>query len=616
LKKYEKQVQQAYLDSEKEVLKKIEANYRDALNEIDDKIAMLLARQDADMQHVIYQVEYQKALKGQIQGILDTLQANEFETVSEYLAAAYEDGYIGTMYSLQSQGVPLVIPIDQEQVVNALQNETNLSENLYKSFDMADLKKKISGEISRGIATAAMYSEIARNIEGYARISKNNAMRIARTEAHRIQCRATMDACNKAKDKGADVVKQWDASLDGRTRDSHRHVDGEIRELDEKFSNGLMYPGDPSGRAEEVINCRCALLQRAKWALGNDYTKWAEDAPIEISDDGTTQFVNIKAKDYNDFKKQYMKASERVRSSVQKIKPTNKVGEEIQFDWKGQEEKHSKQQQIISELSNEYNTRLQKVTVGAHQAAGSVDMSGSTMRLNTVHPNDAIHEFAHTLASTDADKYGLTQDADFWKEIRKIRTAYRKDVGDDVRRQISSYEHSSKKLDEFMAEAFTQSRMSELGLELPEKYGSDLTYSKQVLEVVDKYFKKTPLENVGKSSTIKANTVKDAITSGKVSVTVNADKQNRHIKGSSGYIEGRSYMKGTVEDAQKLITELSGTGEPVYKPNGEWKNKEKVVADKVIGVNIDPNTMKETDTSKATIHYSKTGSHIIPRKEE
>lgn len=324
MKKYEKQVQQAYLDSEKEVLKKIEANYRDALNEIDDKIAMLLARQDADMQHVIYQVEYQKALKKQIQGILDTLQANEFETVSEYLAKAYEDGYIGTMYSLQSQGVPLVIPIDQEQVVNALQNETNLSENLYKSFDMADLKKKISGEISRGIATAAMYSEIARNIEGYARISKNNAMRIARTEAHRIQCRATMDACEKAKDKGADVVKQWDASLDGSTRDSHRQVDGEIRELNEKFSNGLMYPGDPSGRAEEVINCRCALLQRAKWALGNDYTKWAENAPIEISDDGTTQFVNIKAKDYNDFKKQYMKASALMLNSEKDLENNGK----------------------------------------------------------------------------------------------------------------------------------------------------------------------------------------------------------------------------------------------------------------------------------------------------
>ena len=90
----------------------------------------------------------------------------------------------------------------------------------------------------------------------------------------------------------------------------------------------------------------------------------------------------------------------------------------------------------------------------------------------------------------------------------------------------------------------------------------------------------------------------------------------RHIKGSDGYIEGRSYIKGTAEDAQMLVNELSGTGEPVFKPNGEWNNKEKVAASKVIGVNIDPNTMKETDTTKATIHYSKTGSHIVPRKED
>lgn len=75
-------------------------------------------------------------------------------------------------------------------------------------------------------------------------------------------------------------------------------------------------------------------------------------------------------------------------------------------------------------------------------------------------------------------------------------------------------------------------------------------------------------------------------------------------------------MKGTAEDAQKIVDELSGTGEPVFKPNGEWNNKEKVATNKVIGVNVDPNTMKETDTTKSTIYYSKTGSHIVPRKED
>lgn len=317
--KRQKEVMQTQLNNEKAVLKKLESNYEDALAEINSKIEILLSRQDADMQHVIYQVEYQKALKKQVQSILETLQTNEFETISEYLTNAYEGGFLGTMYDLHGQGIPLIFPIDQEQVVAAVQHETKLSEDLYTALgkDVTDLRKKIAGEISRGISTGMMYSEIARNVSGYARIPKNNAMRIARTEAHRIQCKAAMDAQYKAKSKGADIVKQWDAALDSRTRDSHREVDGEFAELDDTFSNGLKYPGDPSGRAGEVINCRCALLQRARWALGNDYTKWSEDAPVMIDDEGTTQFAIIDAKNYKDFQKQYKQASEQVRDSVQ-----------------------------------------------------------------------------------------------------------------------------------------------------------------------------------------------------------------------------------------------------------------------------------------------------------
>lgn len=303
----QKEVMQSQLNDEKAVLKALENNYKDALEEINSKIELLMARQDADMQHVIYQKQYQEALKTQIQAILETLQANEFETLSEYLAKSYEEGFLGTMYDMHGQGIPLVFPIDQAQVLDAIQTETKLSTDLYSAMgkDIKDLQKKIAGEISRGLTTGMMYSEISRNIASWARIPKNNAMRIARTEAHRIQCKAAYDAQYKAKSKGADIVKQWDATLDGKTRDSHRAIDGEVKELDEKFSNGLEYPGDTSGAAAEVINCRCALLQRARWALGNDYTKWSEDAPVVVDDDGTTQFVRLDAKNYDDFKKKY-----------------------------------------------------------------------------------------------------------------------------------------------------------------------------------------------------------------------------------------------------------------------------------------------------------------------
>lgn len=318
--KRQKETQQVFLDSEKAVLKRLEKVYRDALDEINNKIELLLARQDADMAHVIYQVQYQKALKDQVSAILEQLHNNEFETLSEYLAQSYEDGFLGTMYDLQGQGIPLVIPIDQEQIVAAIQHETKLSENLYTALgrDTKDLSKKIAGEISRGISRGMMYSEIARNIAAYGRIPKNNAMRIARTEAHRIQTKAAMDAQWKAKGRGADVVKQWDSTLDGRTRDSHRQVDGEIRELDEKFSNGLLYPGDPSGPASEVVNCRCALLQRAKWAL--------DDSELNTLKERAEYFGLDKTKNFDEYKEKYLQASERVRKDVQKINDIEGLG--------------------------------------------------------------------------------------------------------------------------------------------------------------------------------------------------------------------------------------------------------------------------------------------------
>ena len=333
--KREKEILQAQLDNEKAVLKRLEQNYADALEEVNSKIAELMGRADADMQHVIYQADYQRALKAQIQGILKTLQSNEFSTVSEYLTTCYEEGFIGTMYDLQGQGVPLVIPMNQEEIAAAIQHETNLTSGLYSAFDTADLQKKIASEISRGFTVGSSFSEIARNVSAYAGISRNNANRIVRTEGHRITETAAHHAQQKAKDRGADVVKIWDSALDAKTRPSHVRVDGEIRELEKKFSNGLMFPGDPSGKAAEVINCRCRSRTEARWALDADQTKILGDTskmtPEQRKniakklgvdeadlDQYSGQVVPINAKNYADFKKQYDKLWHYEGSDLQK----------------------------------------------------------------------------------------------------------------------------------------------------------------------------------------------------------------------------------------------------------------------------------------------------------
>ena len=70
---------------------------------------------------------------------------------------------------------------------------------------------------------------------------------------------------------GIILDKQWLATKDERTRDSHAHLDGEIRKWNERFSNGLRYPQDPQGEAAEVYNCRCAMREITR-GFYNKYT--------------------------------------------------------------------------------------------------------------------------------------------------------------------------------------------------------------------------------------------------------------------------------------------------------------------------------------------------------
>ena len=52
--------------------------------------------------------------------------------------------------------------------------------------------------------------------------------------------------------------KTW-LTTSSNPRESHAAIGGETVALDERFSNGLLWPGDPAGPAEELANCVCAL---------------------------------------------------------------------------------------------------------------------------------------------------------------------------------------------------------------------------------------------------------------------------------------------------------------------------------------------------------------------
>ena len=278
--KRQTQVQQSLLNSETEVLDALKESYKKALDDIDRYIAHLMTRKDTEnLQAIIYQIKYQRVIRGEINAFLDVLHTNNYQLIDDYLQRCYHDAHIGTLFDLQGQGVPLILPLNQEEMIAAITLNSKLSAPLYNAlgYDIDVLKLDVVSEISRGIAQSLSYAEIARNLSNRTKLTMNRTFLITQTEGHRIQQEATWNAQRRAVERGADVMKQWDSTLDSRTRPTHRALDGEIVGVDEEFvspaGGTALYPGG-FGDPKEDCRCRCVLLQRAKWALtDNEFTK-------------------------------------------------------------------------------------------------------------------------------------------------------------------------------------------------------------------------------------------------------------------------------------------------------------------------------------------------------
>ena len=327
--KRQKEVEKAKLAAEARELKELKAMYEQAAEDIakkinisNGKIEVMLENWDdlsdddkSVLRSQIYQKNFQRSLLAQINSFLIDLESGQFTSIDEYLTACYEMGYIGAMYDIAGQGIPIISPIDQKKVVKAIRTNSKISGGLYAKLgeDVKSLQKRIASSISRGIATSDSYENMARNIASDSKVGLNNAMRIVRTEGHRIHSNSAHDAQLAAKDAGADIVKQWDSTMDGKTRTTHRLLDGQIREVEEPFEMGgrkAMYPSD-FGRPEEDINCRCALLQRATWALDDDELEVLKEKArkhgLLVKD--SKKFGHEKAKDFSDYMKKYHNAS-------------------------------------------------------------------------------------------------------------------------------------------------------------------------------------------------------------------------------------------------------------------------------------------------------------------
>lgn len=215
----------------------------------------------------------------------------------------------------------------QKKVVDSVSNTVNSSN--YKLFNNVGVNakktyfyndKRINKIIDSGITSGLGIPDMAKNVEKVLGFNKATAKRIAQTSVTSAQNSARYASrkylCDELDDDDLHIRHQWIASHDEITRDSHAHIDGEIVEIGDKFSNGLRYCGDPSGTPAEVYNCRCTTktiidgINDTQYTDSADYKKFKEwvNAKDNIDEDGVLKNVidgSIKYKNLRGFSKKY-----------------------------------------------------------------------------------------------------------------------------------------------------------------------------------------------------------------------------------------------------------------------------------------------------------------------
>lgn len=138
----------------------------------------------------------------------------------------------------------------------------------YKKIDPAkDIPwnmKKINSQVLQGIIQGESIPKISKRIINVQKMNKEAAVRSARTIVTGAENKGRLDSYIKAEEEGIILQKEWIATNDSRVRHSHAMLDGAVIDQDKHFANGLMFPGDPSGRPEEVYNCRCSMAAKVK----------------------------------------------------------------------------------------------------------------------------------------------------------------------------------------------------------------------------------------------------------------------------------------------------------------------------------------------------------------
>lgn len=182
-------------------------------------------------------------------------------------------GNIDTGFTLYNHDTAEYLLGDQRQLMP--KPSARKAAQIAANKDMQWNMQKIQSAVLQGVLQGESPYKVAQRLGNVGQMNYNASVRYARTMTTSAQNAGRYEAYRRATAKGVDLVIEWQATLDGRTRHDHRMMHGQRTEVDKPFHTPdgytIYYPADCTGDSDapqkEIWNCRCTLLS---WVKGFD----------------------------------------------------------------------------------------------------------------------------------------------------------------------------------------------------------------------------------------------------------------------------------------------------------------------------------------------------------
>lgn len=252
---------------ENETVRELATAYKESLREVKQTLTHYYERYSVQGRLTYEDMLNYKRLQRLEREIIEVLrQLTSFTArqTRELTREALQEAYYRTMYIIESMANIRIVygMLNCEAINQAIQmplSGLTLDEVLQNRRQ--EIIRSVRQNITQGLIQGSSYRQMAERMNHIFNSDYAKAMRVVRTETHRVQNHARNQALVEAQRKGVKMRKIWVATLDGRTRDTHQELDGQAADEEGYFHYQGMrtqYPGG-FGDAAMDINCRCTV---------------------------------------------------------------------------------------------------------------------------------------------------------------------------------------------------------------------------------------------------------------------------------------------------------------------------------------------------------------------